>query len=70
MVFIHRLFECDETETGVPSSERIIHDCDKALDSMWTVYKCDGAVVEDLCNRNGIRYLTAGTKKRVEIGRG
>ena len=60
------LFECDDDKDGVPDSDRIIHDCNKAWDSMWTVYEEKGAVVEDLCNRNGNRYLTAGRGKKVE----
>ena len=61
---IRRLFECADDEDGVPDSDRIIHDCDKAWDTMWTVYEEKGAVVEDLCNRNGNRYLTAGRGKK------
>ena len=63
---IRRLFDCDGDEDGVPDSARIIHDCDKAWDSMWTVYEEKGAVVENLCNRNGNRYLTAGRGKKEE----
>ena len=61
---IHRLFECDENQEGVPSSSRIIHDCDQVWDSMETVLAHGGAVVEDLCNRNGIRYRKIGPEKR------
>ena len=61
---IHRLFQCDESQEGVPSSSRIIHDCDQVWDSMETVLAHDGAVVEDLCNRNGICYRRIGEEKR------
>ena len=61
---IHRLFQCDESQEGVPSSSQIIHDCDQVWESMWTVYKHKGAIVENLGNRNGIRYRAIGTDKR------
>ena len=61
---IHRLFQCDKDQEGVPNSSRIIHDCDQVWDAMGTVLAHDGAVVEDLCNRNGIRYRRMGPEKR------
>ena len=57
---IHRLMEPEEGE-GVPCSERMMHDCDKALESMRKVYLHHGAIVEGLADRNGIRYSTDGT---------
>ena len=59
---IKRLFECTDGE-GVPNSCRIIQDCDKAWDSMWTVYENKGAIVPGLADRNGIRYSKSGTGK-------
>ena len=47
---------------GVPSSKRIIEDCDRALDSMRTVMEHRGAIVPGLANRNGHRYSKSGTK--------
>ena len=56
---IKRLVEgCCE---GIPSSERIIHDCDQALNAMRTVMEHNGAIVPGLADRNGHRYTTTGT---------
>jgi hypothetical protein len=48
---------------GPPSSERIIHDCFLVLDAFDQVYKAKGAMVPGLCDRNGIRYNSKGTKQ-------
>ena len=58
---ILRLVESEEGEEGVPCSERIMHDCDKALNLMMEVYKKGGAIVAELANRNGDRYSKEGT---------
>ena len=52
-----------DAEEGVPCSERIIHDCDKALSAMEIVYENGGEIVPGLANRNGDRYSKRGTKK-------
>ena len=46
---------------GVPSSERIIHDCDQALNAMRIVMEHNGAIVPGLADQNGHRYTTTGT---------
>ena len=56
---IHRLFDCEPGEDGVPDSGRIIHDCDQVWDSMESVYEEEGAVVHSICDRNGHRYRKA-----------
>ena len=55
--------EVDEnsSEEGVPSSKRIVQDCDRALDSMETVFKNGGKMVEGMADRNGQRYSSNGT---------
>ena len=58
---ILRLVESGDGEEGVPCSERVMYDCDKALNSMWEVYKKGGAIVAELANRNGHRYRKEGT---------
>lgn len=50
-----------EEGEGVPCSNRIIQDCDKALESIRTVYYHRGAIVEGLADRNGIQYYNDGT---------
>ena len=50
-------------EEGVPYSERIVHDCDKALSAMEIVYENGGEIVPGLANRNGDRYSKRGTKQ-------
>ena len=58
---IRRLVEGHLPDDGVPSSKRIMEDCDRALDSMRTVCEHDGAMVPGLANRNGHRYSKSGT---------
>ena len=43
----------DTEDTVCPTSQRIVQDCDKALELMWIVYKADGAIVPGLANHNG-----------------
>ena len=52
---IKRLLE-NEWEEGVPTSARTSHDCDLALDAMYTVYQSGGSIVSELANRNGNNY--------------
>ena len=59
---VRRLVEGHLPEDGVPSSKRIVEDCDRALDSMRTVCEHNGAIVAGLANRNGHRYSKSGTK--------
>lgn len=48
-------------DTGnVPSSRRIIHDCNKALQAFGVVHKYGGGMVPGLANRNGHRNLVEG----------
>ena len=61
---IHRLFECADSEEGVPNSSRIKSDCDRAWKAMWIVYQHKGAIVEDLVDRNGHCYRNSGTGKQ------
>ena len=61
---IHRLFECEDNEEGVPNSVHIIHDCNMAWISMYTVYLRKGAVVHELCDRNDHHYQKSGTGVR------
>ena len=58
---IHRLVE--NKEEGVPKSSRICHDCDKAIDVMYTVYLANGDIVAQLADQNGVRYSKDGTGK-------
>ena len=58
---IRRLVEGHLPDDGVPSSRRIIQDCDRALDSMRTVCEHNGAIVPGLANRNGHRYTKLGS---------
>ena len=51
-------------EAGVPSSERIIEDCHRALKAMEIVYQNGGKIVAGLANRNGQRYSKEGTACR------
>ena len=44
----------------VPSLERIVHDCDRALLAFGAMYKHNGGMVPGLANRNGHRNVTAG----------
>ena len=46
--------------SNVPSSERIVHDCDKALLAFGAVYKHNGGMVPGLANRNGHRNVAEG----------
>lgn len=49
------------TECGnVPSSKRIIQDCNKALKAFGIVYRHGGGMVPGLANRNGHRNVAAG----------
>ena len=52
------------SEEGVPSSRRIIEDCDRALKSMSLVYANKGRMVPGLADRNGCRYSKDGTSCR------
>ena len=45
---------------NVPSSERIMHDCDLALRAFGVVYEHGGKMVPGLANRNGHRNHAAG----------
>jgi len=48
---------------GVPSSDRIIQDCDRAaLLAMDVAYRQDGDIVPSPANRNGDRYSKRGAK--------
>ena len=47
---IRRLLE--NKDGGVPNSERIMNDCDKALDAMYTVYLAGGCIIPELADRN------------------
>ena len=58
---IKRLVEGHSLGNGVPSSKRIIQDCDRALDSMRTVCKHQGSIVPGLADRNGNCYTKQGT---------
>ena len=59
---IKRLVEGHLPSDGVPSSKRIIEDCDRALDSMRKVFEHNSAIVPGLANRNGRRYCKLSTK--------
>ena len=61
---IKRLMEGHSPEDGVPSSKRIIEDCDRALTAMRIVCEHKGAIVPGLADRNGIRYAKEGTNGR------
>ena len=50
---IHRLVEGHVPHEGTPSSERIIHDCNQALNDMRIVMEHTGAIVPGLVDRNG-----------------
>lgn len=41
-----------------------MRDCDKALETMQTVYKADGIIALGLVDRNWQRYSTVGTGKQ------
>jgi hypothetical protein len=45
---------------NVPSSRRIIQDCNKALRAFYTVFQHGGKRVPDLANRMGHRNVAAG----------
>jgi len=47
-------------EGNVPSSKRIIEDCDLALNAFGVVYEHGGRMVPALANRNGNRNYAAG----------
>ena len=51
-------------ETGiVPSSKRIVEDCERIVKSAMTIVKAGGGIVPGLCNRNGHRNkATVGRK--------
>ena len=60
------LYDLDRSasdEEGVPSSHRIVQDCDRAIRAMEVVYENNGEVVPGLANRNGNRYDKRGTLK-------
>ena len=40
-------------EGGCPTSDRVIHDCDKTINAMWIIYQAKGAIVPGLNDRNG-----------------
>ena len=46
--------------SNVPSSDRIVQDCNKALRAFGTVYEHNGSMVPGLANRNGHRNVAAG----------
>ena len=48
---------------NVPSSRRIIQDCDKALRAFGVVYEHGGRMVPGLANRNGHRNIAAGRNR-------
>ena len=48
-------------DDGVPSSKRIVEDCDRVLDSMRKVCEHNGDIVPGLANHNGHRYCKSGT---------
>ena len=51
----------ESEEEGISNSRRVIEDCDKVLDSMWTVNQHDSAIVQGLTDRNWTRYTKEGT---------
>ena len=61
---VKRLVEGHLPDEGVPSSDRIMHDCDQALNAMRIVCEHNGAIVQGLANRNGHRYSSRGTRKQ------
>ena len=50
-------------EGNVPSSKRIMQDCDKALDAFGTVFQAGGKMVPELANRSGHRNHAAGRNR-------
>ena len=50
-------------EEGLPCSERIIHDCSKALSAIQVVLEYVCEIVPSLANRSGDRYSKRGTEK-------
>ena len=48
---------------NVPSSLRIIQDCDKAIRAFGVVYEHGGRMVPGLANRNGHRNIAAGRNR-------
>ena len=53
----------ENKEEGVPNSELICHDCDKALDIMYTCYLANGDIAAELADCNGGHYSRDGTGK-------
>lgn len=39
----------------------MIHDCDTVFDAIWTAYTAGGVIIPGLADRNGQRYIMAGT---------
>ena len=56
---IQRIYN-NPASSNVPSSERIVQDCNKALSAFGTVYEHNGSMVPGLANRNGHRNVAAG----------
>ena len=46
----------DNKEAGVPNSELIYHDCDKAFDSIYTIYLSNRDITAELVDRKRDRY--------------
>jgi len=59
----------ENKEEGVPNSERIFHDYDKAFDAMYAVYLSNGDITAELADRNGDRYSKEGTGKHGGVRR-
>ena len=55
------MFDIDLPGDGVPSSERIVQDCERAVNAMRIVCENKGRVVPGLADRNGHRYTREGT---------
>ena len=55
---IRRIY--DPITGNVPSSRRIVQDCDKALRAFYTVFQHGGKMVPELANRMGYRNVAAG----------
>ena len=58
---IHRIFN---HPNGVPSSDRIIHDVYLAFEAFRIVYEAGGAMVPQLCDRNGGRRDAGGNGRQ------
>ena len=58
---VKQLIEGHLPDDGVPSSQRIVNDCDSALDAMRKMCDNQGAIVPGLVDRNGKGYDADGT---------